>query len=383
MGVTPQMRLLHDPALLSQMIGAVYDCVLDPERWATLLPEIAELIGARRAFLGVATAGGAILGRAFVHGYDMDMAEIERQARINPILPLGLVAPLDRAYVVSRDYGLDALKASLFYREVLKARGDLDAIAFIMIREGSAFANWLLSTQDDRGPITDEEAAGFELLAPHMRRAVEISNVLGMQRLAAETCRAALSELDAAVLVLDAKGRPSFANPRAEAELASGTLLRVHGARVFGATSRANVVLRRIVAGQLARGAGGFEASLTGTDGNERLLFAVALDRSSDGLIGDPARCTMLVLRSPREDTRNPVAIAARMFALTPAQIQVLNFLAQGHTPEAIAEILGISATTVRSHLADLFRRTGTSRQAELVARTLTLASPLRVDVTK
>jgi DNA-binding CsgD family transcriptional regulator len=56
----------------------------------------------------------------------------------------------------------------------------------------------------------------------------------------------------------------------------------------------------------------------------------------------------------------------------------VLAFLAQGHAPEVIADLIGISSTTVRSHLSELFRRTGTGRQADLLARTLSLASPLR-----
>jgi hypothetical protein len=63
---------------------------------------------------------------------------------------------------------------------------------------------------------------------------------------------------------------------------------------------------------------------ITGLDGEKRLPFA-------------ETRSVLLVLRSPREATRNPVAVAARVFGLTPAQVQVLAFLAQGHAPEAIA----------------------------------------------
>lgn len=371
------MRLLHDPTLLGTTIGAIYDCVLDPGRWETLLPELGALIGARRAYLGVATPAGENRGRVFLHGFP-SLEDSMRHAEINPLLPVGLVLQPDRAYVVSRDFGLTALRASRFYREALAPRGDLDCLAFTMIREADAFAHWVLITQDNRGPITDEEVAGFELVAPHIRRAVEISNVLGLQRLAAETYRAALGQLDAAVLVLDGEGRPAYVNPRAEAELSRGTVLRIRGNRVVGATKAAEAALRRITAGSLAGGAGGFEASLTGTDDEDRLLFAVGLDAEVEGVFGQLARAAMLVLRSPREDTRNPIAIAARLFNLTPAQVQVLAFLARGHAPDAIADMLGISATTVRSHLADLFRRTGTSRQAELVARALSLASPLR-----
>ena len=153
-------------------------------------------------------------------------------------------------------------------------------------------------------------------------------------------------------------------------------MLRLRDGEVRGATEQVEAVLRRVTQDAAAGGAAGTEAAVTGTDGEERLLFAVALDTPA----GDESRALMLVLRSPREDTRNPVAIAARVFGLTPAQLQVLAFLAQGHAPEAIAEIIGVSVATVRTHLSDLFRKTDTTRQAELVARALSLASPLRGD---
>jgi DNA-binding CsgD family transcriptional regulator len=108
------------------------------------------------------------------------------------------------------------------------------------------------------------------------------------------------------------------------------------------------------------------------------LLFAISLDDTAASGGALRQRSTLLVIREPRAESHNPVAIAARVFGLTPAQVQVLAFLAQGHTPEAISDIIGISSTTVRSHLSELFRRTGTGRQADLLARTLSLASPLR-----
>ncbi len=371
------MRLLQDSSFLSATIGSIYDCVLDPARWQTLMPELGAAISARRTYLGMMTPGGESRGRIFLHGYPQG-DHIRRYSAINPFGPLGLMYPIDKSYVASRDYGLPALKATRYYAEVLAPRGDLDCITFVMVREGDAYAQWMLVTQDDREPITPEETAAFELIAPHMRRAVEISNVFGLQQLAAETFRAALGELEAAVLILDEQRRPTYLNPRAEAALAQGVVLRLHGQRVVGATRPADDALRRVAEGSSMGKPSGFESVLHGTDGEERLLFAVALDASAEGVLDQPARASMLVLRSPREDTRNPIAIAARVFNLTPAQVQVLTFLAQGQTPDAVADILGISTATIRSHLSDLFRRTGTSRQAELVARTLSLASPLR-----
>ncbi len=366
------MRLLQDPAFLSDMIGRVYDCALRPEGWTPLLAELAAQIGSRRASFNVSSAGGQLLILAAEHGVAADDPG-SRYLPINPLLPFGLTWPLDKGMAVLRDYGAEAFRATRYYREYLAPQQINDAVVFLATREGGHFGSWILITHDDRGPITDAEVAGLELVAPHIRRAVEISTVLGEQRLAAESYRAALDQLQAAVLILDAEGRLSFANPAANALLDSGQPLRLLDGRLRGATEAGEQALRRALLAQ-----GGLEVLLPGTDGAEHLLFAVSLATGSGGALGAAGRSTLLVLRAPRQESQNPVAIAARVFNLTPAQVQVLAFLAQGHAPEAIADIIGISATTVRSHLAEMFRRTGTGRQAELVARTLSLASPLR-----
>jgi DNA-binding CsgD family transcriptional regulator len=45
----------------------------------------------------------------------------------------------------------------------------------------------------------------------------------------------------------------------------------------------------------------------------------------------------------------------------------------EGHCPEQTAALLDVRLTTVRWHLASMFRKTGTGRQAELVRALLSL----------
>ena len=373
------MRLKDDPAFLSSTIAAVYDCVLRPSQWAPVLVQLAEAVGAGRAFLGMSTVSGQDAKIVVAHNHG-SMEAVIRATAFNPMMPLGLVWPVDKALVMSRDYGLDAVKASRFYREFLRPRGDLDAVAFVISREGDTFGQWVLTTQHDRGPLTDEEAAGLELIAPHIRRAVEISDVLGSYRAASGTYQAALDQLSAPVLIVDRQRRVAFANHCAAAALERGDVFRLQGGRLRGVTPSAEGAIRRATRESTDGGAGmtGFESAVMGAEGAEHLVFAVTLDGGADMLPGQPEQSTLLVLRSPREDTGNPVAIAARTFGLTNAQVQVLAFLAQGYSPEEVAQCIGIKVATVRSHLVDLFGKTGTRRQSELVARTLSLASPLR-----
>ena len=54
---------------------------------------------------------------------------------------------------------------------------------------------------------------------------------------------------------------------------------------------------------------------------------------------------------------------------LTPRQIEVLRYLAQGSRAEEIAESLGVSLHTVRTHLQNIFEKLGVHSQIEAVSR--------------
>ena len=66
----------------------------------------------------------------------------------------------------------------------------------------------------------------------------------------------------------------------------------------------------------------------------------------------------------------------AELFALTPTEARVARRLASGLRPDEIAEDMGIAPTTIAFHMRNIFGKTGTHRQADLVA--LLLSLPLR-----
>ena len=82
----------------------------------------------------------------------------------------------------------------------------------------------------------------------------------------------------------------------------------------------------------------------------------------------------MLTVHAPLRQERGIVALA-RIFGLTCAEARVLAHLAEDQTPAEISSTLGISVTTVRTHLQSLFQKTGARRQPELIRLTLLAAS--------
>lgn len=76
----------------------------------------------------------------------------------------------------------------------------------------------------------------------------------------------------------------------------------------------------------------------------------------------------------PLASARSP---ASRAYKLTMAELRVLFAIVDvGGVPE-VAEVLGIAATTVKTHLGNVFAKTGANRQADLVKLVAGFANPL------
>jgi DNA-binding CsgD family transcriptional regulator len=88
----------------------------------------------------------------------------------------------------------------------------------------------------------------------------------------------------------------------------------------------------------------------------------------------------VIFLSRPEQEREPNREILRRLYGLTPAEANVGSLLIAGSTIEDAAHELGVSITTARTHLRQLFNKTGTNRQAELVQRLLVGVSSLDLD---
>lgn len=63
-------------------------------------------------------------------------------------------------------------------------------------------------------------------------------------------------------------------------------------------------------------------------------------------------------------------------YDLTPTEARVLNGLLSGLTLTETAAMLGVADTTAKTHLGNIFEKTGVARQAELVRLSAQLVPP-------
>jgi len=179
------------------------------------------------------------------------------------------------------------------------------------------------------------------------------------------------------VLLLDQTGKLLFANrvARAMAQAADSFSLRRERIEVLG--GRDDAVLQRLIAGATGRAdrvdaARGGVMRLPRKSG--RPDFAVVAAPLASGASWTEVGAVAFVLISdPETASKRPEAMIRQLFGLSVAEARVAERLMMGDSPEQAAAILDIKTSTARWHLASLYRKTGTSRQAQLVRLLLSL----------
>ncbi len=192
-----------------------------------------------------------------------------------------------------------------------------------------------------------------------------------------------LDALAAGIFLLDATGRVVHANAAGRDIFAAGDMLRSVGGRLIARDPQVNRVLHASFTatehGDAAVGAQGIAVPLIARNGKRHVAHLLNLtsgERRRSG-IAVAATVAMFVHKAALETPSRPEAIA-RAYKLTPTELRVLLALIEvgGGGPE-VAEALGIADATVKTHLSNLFRKTGVKHQADLVKVVAGFSSPL------
>ena len=112
------------------------------------------------------------------------------------------------------------------------------------------------------------------------------------------------------------------------------------------------------------------------------MLTVCALPHAHDRDAGTPQ--AVIFISDPSRRPKVSGTILSELFGLTPTEADVACAIAHGRRTNQIAADLSISPTTVAFHLGNVFEKTRTHRQGDLIALILTaLASIATPDAGK
>jgi DNA-binding CsgD family transcriptional regulator len=174
---------------------------------------------------------------------------------------------------------------------------------------------------------------------------------------------AAIDLLNLGILVLDVEGRIKFANRAAKA------LLQDRGAQD---RSQRGAALDRIRAATARHEAA--EGCFTLSTANRKSLIVLSVPSHNDDP-GTGASSSILFLDDPTAQPELDLRPITRLYGLTRAETRLLQALARGERVGTYAKAAGITLNTAKGYLKQLFSKTQTRRQSDLLR--LVLGTPL------
>jgi DNA-binding CsgD family transcriptional regulator len=274
--------------------------------------------------------------------------------------------------VIYRQVFDDAFLAnSPLYQEISQQVSMADAIATLALLQPNRLGFVAMQREQPGKVFGVREATLMRTLAPHIRRAVTISNILEMRTIEAHALSATLDTIAAGVILVSADARVLHANVVAKAALDIGTSVSLSNGRIALSTNAATEQLRAAIraAAAPARDLGGF--GYRGVPiGDKTTAHAIAhvLPLTTGALRLPSAAVAAIFITSsdvPLPGISNGIGA---MYGLTATETRLLAELALGATLAEAAASLGIGKNTAKTHVGRIFAKTGVSRQAELVA---------------
>ncbi len=183
-----------------------------------------------------------------------------------------------------------------------------------------------------------------------------------------------LDRLPIGVIMTDRDGHVRLVNRRAELLLAERDGLSVDRANII----RANTIEQTRVLHDLIRVCA-YESKPDDDYNNDR-NYGISINRPSGkpslsvltAPVGAQRPGSVLFVSDPEQPLTISSGVLSSLYGLTPAEARLVLGLVAGRQVEDLSEEVGTSVHTLRTQLKNIFRKTGTKRQTEVVKLVLT-----------
>ena len=178
-----------------------------------------------------------------------------------------------------------------------------------------------------------------------------------------------LVTLSSGIFLVDATGRIVHANRNGRTLLSEANVVVGRGGSLGAVDPQANQALLDALTaggGDPTSGRKGIAVPLEARDGGRYVANVLPLTSDAHDGASAVAVAVVFVQKAALDLTSLPEVIA-KEYGLIPAELRVLFAIIEVGSVRRVAKALGSSEADVKMHLQQLFRKTGTTRQAELV----------------
>lgn len=363
------------------LIGDIYDAVLEPARWPRVMQAIARVGDADKAVFVATDLLNPRYNLALNHGYTeenvreyresgYDRLELEFSSQWMGKLPLG--EPTSSTHTWGGAEGFRAAGGA--YVEFLNRCGVYHQAPIQYERSEYRFAGLGLNNGLER-PFTDETLGFLSRISPHIRRAMQLHRQLTETREDNARLYAMLDLLITGTVLLDIQGRIAYANAAAEKLLRQHDGLQVCQDGLKARLPEQQPHLQRLIRGAIEtsqRDCQGDTGGVIGLQGRQRatpLMLTVMPLSQLEGYqdLGSSNIAAVVFLSDPQTGHQLSQRLLNENFGLTPREIDVCQHFVNTPELEALAPRLDLTYNSVRSLFKTIYEKTGQHSQAGLM----------------
>ncbi len=355
-----------DDASFDALIGDVYSAALEGE-WDTVLRRLSRALHRPTLSLLLPGMGGLDLAGLVGPEFDPDLFAdyFAYFHQVDPYAPHwdeirpGVVM-WGESVVDSAD-----LRRGEFFADWVEPQGFQPEGNFVYCLEQDDVHGWsVLGSWQRRGerlPEARDEALLHDL-APHLRRALRIHSRIHRLERHADSLERALEALPRGVMLVDARGAPTFVNA-AGRRLLAGDDGGAIGREAMALAHRAEHPRR-----QLGSPDAGVEPRMVAR-GQGRAPLELLVAPLPFGIGSSGSARSIVFLGDPEQPLTPPTDRLRRLYGLTPAEARLVVDLVDGASLAEAAHRAGITVETGRGRLKHVMAKLGVSRQKDLVRR--------------
>lgn len=350
-------------------ISSIYDAALVPDLWPAALQSLMDEAGAVGAGYSV---------------FDKRTERVEWLSQLGPLIgreadyfnyyhaldhyrPMIEALPAERWLRISECLSETVLRRDEWYNDYLLKAGIDDAVAVRLFESASHIGVFGVSHGTDRAPFTAAGIAAVQELLEPLAKAARLHTELGSLGWKSSIALRALDQLAAAVIVADCDGRLIEMNRAAERilERADGLTIgngKLGALHVFD-NARLEAFIATAAGEQKTAGAIG-RMHIRRHVGRTPYAVTVAPLGADLAVYGRPL--AVIVLADPDEGSPSERDLV-EFFGLSPAESRLAVALLAGKKLGELAIDFGVQTTTLRTQLSSILRKTGVTRQIDLI----------------
>jgi len=366
-----------DGEIFSRTIEAIYDAAASADRWPVALDQLREAFGCNRVALvnrNLETMQGNAIGMdvSSLGEYFSVWKERNIYNRRTSIWRAGEILTGEQIVPAS-----DLLRSD-YYNGFLKPRDSYSLLRISLRVEDQIHQSISLSRPRSADEFQKSDIRLASKVLPHLQRAALITRRLEEAGMTFAAMGRLLEDNPNGIVLLSHSGKVIFANRagREMAERGDGFVLRLD--RIEALRAHDSAALQRLIAaatGQsdTAEGERGGPLRLPRKSGLRDYVLVVAPLSVASEVMERPGAVACILITDPETAPKHPRSMLRQIYGLTAREAHVAERLVTGESPEQVAAALAIKVSTARVHLAALFSKTETHRQADLIRLLLSL----------